>query len=243
MKNGLLAVAALVGMTAITPAQASPVIFSWVTASNQNTVLGAVYAESNNGITLTAYGLTAPANLTQPATAGPDLYAKNGGSGETGLGMATDPGNDHEISAALNDGIQVDFANALATAPNATVTMAISSVQSGEGWALYGSNTLLTVAGNSKTDGSLGEPLLSGSGSNADPTVSINLPDWGQYTYYTLMATDPGGCTPDANILLGTVTINGGITVQNTPEPGSLVLAGTALIVIGVMMKKKQKKA
>ena len=242
MKNGLLVAAALVGMTSITPAHATS-IFTWVTPSNENTILGELYSESNNGITLTAYGLTAPTNLTQPATAGPALYAKNGGSGETGLGMATDPGNDHEISAALNDGIQVDFANALAAAPNATVAMSISSVQSGEGWVLYGSNTLLTVAGNSKTDGSLGEPLLSGSGSNANPTVTINLPDWGQYTYYTLMATDPGGSNPDANILLGTVTINGGITVQNTPEPGSLLLAGTALLIIGVMIKKKHKKA
>lgn len=239
MKNGLLAAAALVGMTAAAPAQATTYTFDWVTASNANTDLGLSYSESSSGITLTAYGLTALASLTQPATAGPGLYAKNGGAGETGLGMATDPAGDHEISAALNDGVQIDFSDALAIAPKATVTMAISSVQSGEGWALYGSNRLLTVAGNSKTAGTLGEPLLSGWGSNA----TVTLPDWGQYTYYTLLATGSGGCTPDANILLGTVTVNGGLTTQSTPEPGSLLLAGTALIVIGAVMKKKQTKA
>jgi hypothetical protein len=225
-------------MTAITPAQANSGIFSWVTSSNQNTVLGEAYAESNNGITLTAYGLTAPANLTQAATAGPDLYAKNGGPGDTGLGLTTSSGGNPGM---INDGVQVDFANAIAAAPAATVNMAISGLQSGESWALYGSNTLYTVTGNSKTDGALGEPLLSGTGSNSDPTVSITLPDWGQYSYYTLMATNSVMCDSE-DILLGTVTINGGTTIQDTPEPGSLVLAGTALIVIGVMMKKKRNR-
>jgi hypothetical protein len=249
MKNGLLmATMALVGMT-ITPAQASTYTFGWVTNSNLNTDLGLLYSLSNNGVTLTAYGLTAPSTLTSPATAGPGLYTKNGGTGETGLGMATDPGNDHEISAALNDGIQIDFSSALAAAPKATVTMVISSVQSGEGWALYGSNTLYTVAGNSKTDGALGEPLLSGAGgAYTNATTTITLPDWGEYTYYTLMATDTGGCgSSDANILLGTVTVNGGLTANYknspAPEPGSLLMAGTALIAIGVLMKKKQTKA
>ena len=48
-----------------------------------------------------------------------------------------------------------------------------------------------------------------------------------------------------SDILLGAVTINGSLTtrIQSTPEPGSLLMAGTALIVIGVLMKKKQKKA
>lgn len=242
MKNGLLtATAALIGMTAITPAQATTYTFDWLTPSNANTVLGLSYSESSNGITLTAYGLTAPSNPKQPATAGPDLYAQNGGTGDTGLGLSTSTGGNPGM---INDGVQVDFANALVAVPNATVTMAISGLQSGESWAIYGSNTQYTVAGNSKTDGALGEPLLSGSGSNADPTVTVTLPDWGQYSYYTLMSTGSAMCD-NGDILLGAVTVNGGMTLttQNAPEPGSLLLAGTALIVIGVMMKRAQKKA
>ena len=234
MKNGLLtAMAVAMGMMAMRPAQATTITFGWVTASNQNTVLGLSYSQTSGGITLTAYGLTAPSNLNKPATAGPDLYAKNGGAGETGLGMATDPANDHEISAGLNDGIQVDFAQAIAAAPKGSATMAISSAQSGEGWAIYGSNTLLTV----------GQELASGWGSNSNPTVSVNLPDWGEYTYYTLMAQGATPCDDDANILLGTVTVNVPTTVTSTPEPGSLLMVGSALVVIGIVMKKARKKA
>ena len=242
MKKGfLIAMAALAAMTAA-PVHASTFTFGWVTPGDQNTVLGPSYSQTVNGLTLTVYGLTAPATLTAAATAA-SLYAKNGGAGETGLGLANDPAGDHEISVALRDGVQIDFSNALAATPNATVTMGISSDQAGEGWALYGSNTLLTVAGNSKTEGALGEPLLTGSGSSANPTTTVTLPDWGQYTYYTLMATDPGGKNCDANVLLGAVTINGTTTVTSTPEPGSLILAGSALLLIGVVMKKAQKKA
>lgn len=45
--------------------------------------------------------------------------------------------------------------------------MGIFSLQSGDGRALYSSNTLFTMAGNSKTDGALGELLLSGSDQTA----------------------------------------------------------------------------
>jgi hypothetical protein len=104
--------------------------------------------------------------------------------------MATDPGNDHEISATANDGIQL---------PRPLPPWQSPARKPGKDWAIYGSDMLLTLAGNSKTDGALGEPLISGIGSNSNPTVTVNLPDWGEYSYYTVMATDPGGCTPDAN--------------------------------------------
>jgi hypothetical protein len=126
--------------------------------------------------------------------------------------------------------------------------MAIGSAQPGEGWALYGSNTLYTVAGPSKSLGTLGEPLMSGSGTYTNNTVSINLPDWGQYSFYTLMATDASGADPKANIVLGAVTISTPLqplfkSPTQTPEPGTLLMAGTALIGLGVAMKKCRKQA
>ena len=240
MKKALLIASAIfLGITAV-PSQASTILFTWVNSGNSNTNVGNSYSQTSSGITLTAYGLILNGSVTSPANAS-GLYAKNGGSGETGLGMSVDPGGDHEINASIHDGIQIDFSSVLAAQPNATVTMGISSAQTGEGWALYGSNTLLTVDGPSKTQGLLGEPLLTGTGTNSNPTTSITLPDWGQYSYYTLMAT---GTAPDANVLLGTLTITGSnVTTQATPEPGSLLMAGTALIVLGAILRKRQKKA
>jgi hypothetical protein len=46
-------------MTANLPAQATASTFTWVTSNNRNTLLGELYAESINGITLTANALTA----------------------------------------------------------------------------------------------------------------------------------------------------------------------------------------
>jgi hypothetical protein len=242
MKNGLITSTILLMGMAITPAHATTAIFNWVTATNANTTLGLMDSLTNGGITLTAYALTVPSNLAKPAAAGPDLYSKSEGAGETGLGLINDPGGDNEISSQINDGIQIDFSNALAKDPKAIVTMSIGSVQAGEGWALYGSNTLLTVEGASKTDGTLGEPLVRGVGPYSNSTATVTLPDWGQYTYYTLLATSTTDCT-NGDILLGIVTINGTSTPTATPEPGTMLMAGGTLIGLGMLMKKRQKKA
>ena len=243
MKTTVLAAIAVMGM-AVSGAQASTFTFPFVTLANANTDLGLSASFLSNGMQLLVYGLTAPADLNKPATGGPNLYAKNGGVGETGLGMAVDPENDHEISAQLHDGIQVDFSDPLSKLSNATVTMVINSSQPGEGWAIYGSNTKLTVAGNSKTMGWLGEPLISGTGTYANSSTTVTLPYWGQYTYYTLMATDPQGSNPLANVLMGTITLTGTVTTNSTPtpEPATFVMMGLALIGLSMAMKKMQKK-
>lgn len=234
MKNALfIAVASLLAIVT-TPAQASTYIFGWVTSTNANTNLGLSYSETVNGITLTALSLTAPSNLSKPATAGPDLYAQSGGTGDTGLGL---------VPQVANDGVQVDFADAIATLPNATAILTVAGLQSGESWAIYGSNTQLTVEGNSKTDGALGQPLASGTDKNGQATASVTLPDWGQYTYYTLMETGSTSsmCMSQSGLLLGEVTISGGVTTTTqTPEPGSLVMAGSALIGFALLLKRKR---
>jgi len=239
MKKALLAAGILAVMMVVPQARAATYTFGWVTSSNENTVLGLTYSETNNGVTLTAYGLTAPSNLTHPAAAGPDLYAKNGGSGDTGLGLSTANGGNPGM---ITDGIQVDFASAISAAPNGSATMTVSGLQSGDTWAIYGSNTQLTVAANSQTEGAPGEPLASGTDKNGAASVTVNLPDWGQFTFYTLMSTGAPMCDT-ADILLGSVVINGGTTTTTqTPEPASLLMAGTALIAIGMLLKKAQKK-
>jgi hypothetical protein len=59
------------------------------------------------------------------------------------------------------------------------------------------------------------------------------------------MATDASGANANANIILGTVTISSPITPQTptaAPEPGTLLMAGTALIALGVVLKRNRQQ-
>ena len=66
MKKALLMTTLVLAGMATTPAQASTYLYDWVTSINANTDLGLIYSLANNGVTLKAYGLTAPATLTSP---------------------------------------------------------------------------------------------------------------------------------------------------------------------------------
>ncbi len=115
----------------------------------------------------------------------------------------------------LNDGIRIAFAH--------------PSVQAGERQARCGSNTSLTLTGNSKTYEALGELWLSGSGSKADSPIMLR-------------ASDSGARSPDADVLPGSAAVNGLNATSTTSEPGSLLMAGSVLIAIGATMKKMRKK-
>ena len=67
------------------------------------------------------------------------LYSKNGGWNEIGLGMAADPSGDHEIFA--NSFVQIDLSGLLAQAQIDSLQLMIDSVQCGDGFSIWGSNT------------------------------------------------------------------------------------------------------
>jgi len=135
-------------------------------------------------------------SYSQPANgATPTAYL----SAPTNLTQSARAG-EHENSAEGNDGIQIEFSHA--------------SKPADESWPRY--------TDNSKTDGAPGEPVLSGSDNQADPT---------------LRASDSGACNHD--VLLATVN---GLTPPSTLDPGSLLMAGSALIAIGAALKKARKK-
>jgi hypothetical protein len=140
------------------------------------------------------------------------------------------PAGENEIGAALNDGIQIDFSHA----PEQSELLIESGgrVEEGgianESWALYGSDRSSAVTGNSPIDGAPGEALPSGPGSKADLKGD-----------YTLRVSDSGACNPDA--VLSTAAVNG-LTPASTPEPGTLLVAGSVLIAIGTTLKKMRKK-
>ena len=82
-----------------------------------------------------------------------DLYIKNGGVGESGLGLVADPA-DHEIEST--DFVQLDLNNLLlAGFTNFTITL--GSLQTGEGGTIDLTNTAGTMTG-----ATFGQTLLGG---------------------------------------------------------------------------------
>ena len=133
---------------------------------------------------ITLWGFSAAKTAT-------DLFYKNGGGDENGLGL-NDGDVDHEISGTAF----IQF-----TAAGIT-SITIGSVQSGETYQLYGSNTL----------GKRGTKI--GVLGTTDGTVNLSAID-GTWTYVSLFA-------PAGNVLLDNAT-----TPSSVPEPGSTALIMT----------------
>jgi hypothetical protein len=108
-----------------------------------------------------------------------------------------------------------------------------------------------TVLGPDYSESSGGTALMadgftaSANSATAGPTANITLPDRNECMHSTLMAAGPGRCTPAADTPPDAVTaaaVDAGLNTESTHEPGRLMLAGSALIVIGMAMKKRRKK-
>ncbi len=135
----------LVGIGVVLAAQANAVTFNFL-ENGSNLDLGPTSTFTESGISLTASGFLTAGGAT-------DLYAKNLGSSETGLGLNIDPSGEHEIT--VTDFVQLT----LPTNPPSTFGMLIAaSVQPGESALVYftttpGSLTGATLLGTITTEG------------------------------------------------------------------------------------------
>jgi len=189
------------GVTAIAACSgsgcSSTVLWSFSTPTG---ALGISQAYTADGLTITAYGYT---NASTPAA----LYGKQQGGDENGLGIKGEV--DSEINTMTY--VQIDLSN-LINAGAQGATMSIGSVQSGEGYNLYGSSTL----------GSIGTLLTSGTLDN----TAFAIPSFGTYRYVGIRASA-------GDVLLATV----GATVPNsctiTISPCSSSIAGLVVVNCG----------
>jgi hypothetical protein len=151
---------------------------------------------TNGGASITLWGVDGSGHKVA-------LWYKNDGGDEEGIGLTNDPTGDHEISGTSF----VQFTDAGLT------SIKTNSVQSGEEWALYGSNTL----------GTLGTELDHGTG---DVTVNLASLDSG-YRYVSLYA-------PRANVLLG------GAAAASVSEGSQVPMMATGLLVLfGAIYRKR----
>lgn len=212
--NRNLAVTAATFIAAIIPAHGASLLFTFTSPSG---LLGNSQIYGNAPDDITAYGFYGTSNTHQNTAT--DLYSKHSGGDESGLGLSRDS-SEHEIQT--NDFIQIDFSDVEALGIT-QVQFEMGSTQTGEGWAVYGSNTL----------GLIGTRISSNQTGwgTADSTL-LTLPSLSNYTYFAFTAVDLDGHHPDANVLLSEIQVTTGNNASATPEPSTYLLAGVALILI-----------
>jgi hypothetical protein len=156
--------------------------------------LGTAQTYTVNGITITAYGYT---NASTPAA----LYGKNQGGDENGLGINGTVVN--EITTSTY--VQLDLANVIASGARNAAIM-INSVQSGEGYNLYGSSS----------QGTLGTLIGSGATDNA----WFPMPGYPTYRFISVRASA-------VDVLLGEVSFSrNACTITIAPAPCTASLSG-----------------
>jgi len=121
-----------------------------------------------NDVSIIAYGY----DIGVPNTPA-DLYGKNGGPNETGLGMDSD--GDNEINTKTF--ISLDVSQLILQGCESIPKITVGSIQSGEGFYMYGSNVL----------GDMGVLLLTVGDTLVSQTVEI--PQFGLYKYISITAT------------------------------------------------------
>jgi hypothetical protein len=200
------ALCALVFVAAI--ASASAAIVWDLNPNHQNApVGGSSHTYTTSGFSITAYGFD---NNSGIGTAH-DLFYKNvtpiGGAVEMGLGLVNTPNN--ELQSGLHF-IQFDFTSALA-AGMFNGQLSVGSIQQGESFAIFGSNTL----------GTLGSQVSGIFGSTFDNQF-VNIPGFGQFNYYSVMAMSD-------DVLPVAVRAD----LPAVPETNALIPIAALLVVLG----------
>jgi hypothetical protein len=234
-----LTIAALFSVAAfLTPAHATGVLFTATTTlPSAGTYSSPLTLSLNTGTaTIAAYGFDGVFSTTAPPSTvnvtgatSEQLDVHKDGSGTLGLGLNS---NDTPYIGP-GDAILLDFANAQ-TDSNGSGTGSLSQVTfnlykditGASDYVVYGmSNALGTGTGVLLTSG-----LMSSTGALTFSTSSL-------YSSYLV------GITQDCALDIQNLQLQySGTGTSSTPEPGTFVMAGMALIGLGATMKKRGRK-
>ncbi|MFL6583154.1 MAG: hypothetical protein ACJ8KU_01395 [Chthoniobacterales bacterium] len=165
---------------AMLAASASATIVWDLNPNHQNGPAGSTtLTYTSQGYSITANGFNNNAGIGTPQ----ELFYKSitpvNGASEVGLGVTNTPDNELQAgSSASNpfDFIQFDLSMVL-KAGATSGSVSVASIQAGESFAIYGSNSL----------GTLGTQLGGTYGSSFD-NMFVSLPGFGQYNYYSIIA-------------------------------------------------------
>ena len=178
-----------------------------------------VLTYANGGVSVTATGL----NFTVfPTPNTPeDLYVKQAGSGETGLGTVIDTA-DHEITN--QDYVNLDMSN-LAAHGIFSGTLTLESLQAGEAFEICSGSS--TSSFGTVCSGPLGTGAT-------NFTANIS---WTGTSDDILSITGVDNNTVGADVLIGSLTVP-----TPTPEPATLTLLGLGMFGLAGARRKAAKK-
>jgi hypothetical protein len=185
--------------------------------------LGPTETYTSGGLTVTAAGYSDGFVFLTPT----DLYGKNDGGDEQGVGLAADPSNQNEIywgNSALGAFIELDVSALFGLVSNGQFFM--NSATDGEQWAVYGTN--VAACG---WFCSLDAPLTGFDEGTHD------LFGFGTYKYYDFYSLGTGGNAAPGNVLLG-----GLVLPSPVPEPGTWAMMLLGLGAVGAAMRRNRKK-
>lgn len=167
--------------------------------------------------TYTAGGFTIVASGFDQNNVATDLYGKNAGANEIGLGLANDPSGQHEIYFGKGF-VQIDVSQLFGKVSN--ISFFTNSTTQGEQWSIFGSN----IAGSYS-----GPALLSGTNQS-----TANLPGFGSYKFYDFVSTSQSG---GKNFLLS------GLTITAVPEPATWAMMLLGFGVMGFGLRRRPSQA
>lgn len=199
-KNTILTAVAVLGFAAVS--QATPVTFTFL-EDGSNINLGSSHTFTSGGASISAYAFSTDSSAQQ-------LFAKDLGVGEQGLGIVSDPSGNNEIWGAT-------FIQLFALGGLPTLNITLGSTDGGEIANIYYSTTL----------GTLGSLIGS---VNSDTTFDIA--NAYQNGYLSVVAGGQNS-SENPNVLLGTATVN------TTPDGGTTIaLLGAAITAAGMIRRK-----
>jgi hypothetical protein len=219
--------AALFLAIAVLPANASSIAFTF---SSPTGVLNPSQTYTQSGVSITAYGFNGTANNNTNTPT--NLFGKQAGGDENGLGLANSDA-DHEIQTTNFIQVDFDYVQTVFHATTAQFQMgSVGPAQPGEGWEVYGSNTL----------GNIGTLVAQGTDENLNM-----IPGFASYRYFAFTGWNANGQTPGADGILNELVVNRSATAitprllsSSAPEPFSLILAGSGLIGLALLSRRNK---